>query len=149
MAKEGLTMSEAGTLLQKHSGLQGISGISSDMREIIAEMKNDDRKAKYAFDVFTYRVKKYIGAYAAAMGGVDAVVFTGGIGENSSEVRATSCENLAFLGIEIDEAKNLSKEREKNISRDGSRTAVLVVPTNEELVIALDTEGIVNGLKRS
>jgi acetate kinase len=142
-------MSEAGTLLQKHSGLQGISGISSDMREIIAEMKNDDRKAKYAFDVFTYRVKKYIGAYAAAMGGVDAVVFTGGIGENSSEVRATSCENLAFLGIEIDEAKNLSKEREKNISRDGSRTAVLVVPTNEELVIALDTEGIVNGLKRS
>jgi acetate kinase len=149
MAKEGLTMSEAGTLLQKHSGLQGISGISSDMREIIAEMKNDDRKAKYAFDVFTYRVKKYIGAYAAAMGGVDAVVFTGGIGENSHEVRAASCENLAFLGIEIDEAKNLSGEREKNISRDGTRTAVLVVPTNEELVIALDTEGIVNGLKRS
>jgi acetate kinase len=149
MAKEGLTMSEAGTLLQKHSGLQGISGISSDMREIIAEMKNDDRKAKYAFDVFSYRVKKYIGAYAAAMGGVDAVVFTGGIGENSSEVRAASCENLAFLGIEIDEAKNLSSEREKNISRDGTRTAVLVVPTNEELVIALDTEGIVNGLKRS
>ena len=84
MAKEGLTMNEAGTLLQKHSGLQGISGISSDMREIIAEMKNDDRKARYAFDVFTYRVKKYIGAYAAAMGGVDAVVFTGGIGENSA-----------------------------------------------------------------
>ena len=149
MAKEGLTMSEAGTLLQKHSGLQGISGISSDMREIIAEMKNDDRKAKYAFDVFTYRVKKYIGAYAAAMGGVDAVVFTGGIGENSQEVRAACCENLAFLGIEVDEARNLSKEREKNISREGTRTAVLVVPTNEELVIALDTEGIVNGLKRS
>ena len=78
MGKEGLTLSEAGTLLNKHSGLQGISGISSDMREIIAEMKNGDKKATYAFDVFTYRVKKYIGAYAAAMGGVDAVVFTGG-----------------------------------------------------------------------
>ncbi len=143
MGKEGLTLNEAGTLLNKHSGLQGISGISSDMREIVEEMKNDDRKARYAFDVFTYRVKKYIGAYAAAMGGVDAVVFTGGIGENSTDVRTACCENLAFLGIELDEEKNSAPEREKNISRTGSRTAVLVIPTNEELVIALDTMQIV------
>ena len=143
MAKEGLTLNEAGTLLNKHSGLQGISGVSSDMREIIEEMNNNDRKAGYAFDVFTYRVKKYIGAYAAAMGGVDAVVFTGGIGENSADVRRACCDNLGFLGIEVDEEKNTSKEKEKNISQDGTRAAVLVIPTNEELVIALDTMDIV------
>lgn len=147
MGKEGLTLNEAGTLLNKHSGLQGISGVSSDMREVLAEMKNGDKKATYAFDVFAYRIKKYIGAYAAAMGGVDAVVFTGGIGENSPEVRKASCEGLEFLGIDIDEAKNSTKDKEKNISREGSRTAVLVTPTNEELVIALDTMEIVNAMK--
>ncbi|MBP1656214.1 MAG: ackA [Bacteroidetes bacterium] len=149
MGKEGLTLNEAGTLLNKHSGLQGISGISSDMREIVTEMKNGDRKAGYAFDVFSYRVKKYIGAYAAAMGGVDAVIFTGGIGENSTDVRTAACEGLGFLGIEVDEEKNLSKEKEKNISRAGTKTAVLVIPTNEELVIALDTMEIVNALKKA
>jgi len=148
MGKEGLTLNEAGTLLNKHSGLQGISGISSDMREIVTEMKNGDRKAGYAFDVFSYRVKKYIGAYAAAMGGVDAVIFTGGIGENSTDVRTAACEGLGFLGIEVDEEKNLSKEKEKNISRAGTKTAVLVIPTNEELVIALDTMEIVSALKK-
>jgi acetate kinase len=149
MGKEGLTLNEAGTLLNKHSGLQGISGISSDMREIVAEMKNGDRKAGYAFDVFSYRVKKYIGAYAAAMGGVDAVIFTGGIGENSTDVRTAACEGLGFLGIEVDEEKNLSKEKEKNISRAGTKVAVLVIPTNEELVIALDTMEIVSALKKA
>jgi acetate kinase len=147
MGKEGLTLNEAGTLLNKHSGLQGISGVSSDMREVLAEMKNGDKKATYAFDVFAYRIKKYIGAYAAALGGVDAVVFTGGIGENSAEVRKASCEGLEFLGIDIDEEKNSTKDKEKNISREGSRTAVLVIPTNEELVIALDTMEIVNKMK--
>ncbi len=147
MGKEGLTLNEAGTLLNKHSGLQGISGVSSDMREVIAEMKNGDKKATNAFDVFAYRVKKYIGAYAAAMGGVDAVVFTGGIGENSADVRKAACEGLEFLGIDIDDEKNTTKEKEKNISREGSRTAVLVTPTNEELVIALDTMEIVSALK--
>ncbi len=143
MGKEGLTLSEAGTLLNKHSGLQGISGISSDMREIIAEMKNGDKKATYAFDVFTYRVKKYIGAYAAAMGGADAIVFTGGIGENSAEVRQASCAGLDFLGITVDAQANESSERQKDISTKGSKTRVLVIPTNEELVIALDTMEIV------
>ena len=145
MGKEGLSLVEANTLLNKHSGLQGISGVSSDMREIIAEVKNGDKKATYAFDVFTYRVKKYIGAYAAAMGGIDVLAFTGGIGENSPEVRAASCEGLGFLGIGIDEVRNSSQEKEKRISAEGTRTAVLVVPTNEELVIAMDTMQIVKG----
>ncbi len=143
MGKEGLTLSEANTLLNKHSGLQGISGISSDMREIVAEMQNGDKKASYAFNVFAYRVKKYIGAYAAAMGGLDGVVFTGGIGENSAEVRTACCENLEFLGIRIDESLNSSKDKEKRISTADSSTETLVIPTNEELVIALDTMTIV------
>ena len=143
MGKEGLSLSEAGTLLNKHSGLQGLSGISSDLREIIAEMKYGDKKATYAFDVFTYRVKKYIGAYAAAMGGLDAVIFTGGIGENSPEVRKASCTGLEFIGVSVDDRLNESAERQKDISATGSRTHVLVIPTNEELVIALDTMEIV------
>ncbi len=145
MGKEELTLSEANTLLNKHSGLQGISGVSSDMREVIVEMKSGNKKAQYAFDVFTYRVRKYIGAYAAAMGGLDAVVFTGGIGENSTDVRRASCEGLEFLGIQFDEQRNESQDREKAISAEGSRTQVLVIPTNEELVIAMDTMAIVRG----
>ncbi len=143
MGKEGLTLNEASTLLNKHSGLQGISGISSDMREIVTEMKGGDKRATLAFDVFAYRVKKYIGAYAAILGGVDAVVFTGGIGENSAEIRKAACEGLQFLGIDVDDQVNENREKEKNISRAGSTTAVLVIPTNEELVIALDTMEIV------
>ncbi len=147
MGKEGITLAEANTLLNKHSGLQGISGVSSDMREILAEMKTGDKKAQYAFDVFCYRIRKYLGAYAAAMGGLDAVVFTGGIGENSYDVRASSCEGLSFLGIAIDDAANRSEEKEKVISTIGSQVKVLVIPTNEELVIALDTKEIVAEVK--
>jgi len=147
MGKEGLSLGEAGTLLNKHSGLQGISGISSDMREIEAEVKNGDKKATYAFDVFTYRVKKYIGSYAAAMGGLDAVVFTGGIGENSTAVRKACCENMEFFGICFDHARNEAKEKEKVITTDESKTTAMVIPTNEELVIALDTREIVNKMK--
>ncbi|MEK7671059.1 MAG: acetate kinase [Bacteroidota bacterium] len=143
MGKEGITLSEANTLLNKHSGLQGISGVSSDMREVIQEMKNGDKKAKYAFDVFCYRVKKYIGSYAAAMSGIDAVVFTGGIGENSSDVRKACCEDMSYFGITVDDAANESKEKEKLITTADSRTKVFVIPTNEELVIALDTKEIV------
>jgi acetate kinase len=144
MGKEGLTMAEVNALLNKHSGLVGISGVSSDMREIIREMKNGNMRAKLAFDVFCYRVKKYIGAYAAVMGGVDAIVFTAGIGENSPDVRKSVCEGLEFLGIKIDDEKNNSPEREKIITTDDSPVKVLVIPTNEELVIALDTAEIVS-----
>lgn len=147
MSKEGLTMSEINALLNKHSGLLGISGISSDMREIISEMKNGNQKAKLAFEVFCYRIKKYIGAYAAAMGGVDAIVFTAGIGENSPDVRKKVCEGLEFLGIKIDDDKNNSPEKEKIITTDDSKVKVLVVPTNEELIIALDTAEIVSKSK--
>jgi len=145
MSKEGLTLSEAATLLNKHSGLIGISGESSDMREILAAMKDDQKRSKYAFDIFCYKIKKYLGAYAAAMGGLDAFVFTGGIGENSIEVRAEVCKDLRFLGVEIDELKN--EEKRELISTDNSRVKVLRIPTNEELVIALDTAKIVSEIK--
>lgn len=144
ISKEGLTMSEINALLNKHSGLLGISGVSSDMREIISEMKNGNPRAKLAFDVFCYRVKKYIGAYSAAMGGVDVIVFTAGIGENSPDVRKSVCEGLEFLGIKIDDERNNSSEKEKIISTDDSKVKVIVIPTNEELVIALDTAEIVS-----
>ena len=145
MGKEGLSLSEAGTLLNKHSGLIGISGVSSDMRELIAAIKEGNKRAKYAFDIFCYRIKKYLGSYAAAMGGLDAFVFTGGIGENSSEVRAEVCSNLEFLGIELDEERNNSNN--EIISKSSSKVPVLRIPTNEELVIALDTGRIVGAMK--
>ncbi len=147
MGKEGLSLSEAGTLLNKHSGLIGISGVSSDMRELVAAVKEGNKRAKYAFDIFCYRIKKYLGSYAAAMGGLDAFVFTGGIGENSSEVRAEVCADLQFLGIELDENKNNSSA--EIISKPSSKIPVLRIPTNEELVIAIDTGRIVEGLKHS
>ncbi|AFN75158.1 acetate kinase [Melioribacter roseus P3M-2] len=143
MGKEGLSISEANTLLNKHSGLIGLSGESSDMREIENAVLEGNKKAKNAFDVFTYRIKKYIGAYAAAMGGLDAVVFTGGIGENSDMVRRDVCANMEFLGIKLDENLNQNPKGEAVISSEDSEVKVLRIPTNEELVIALDTEKIV------
>jgi acetate kinase len=144
MAKEDLTMQEANTLLNKHSGLVGISGESSDMREIEIAVAEGNKRAKYAFDVFCYRIKKYIGAYTAAMGGLDAVVFTGGIGENSELVRREVCKNMAYLGIELDDQVNESKPAgEVLLSKSSGKVKVLRIPTNEELVIALDTEAIV------
>lgn len=144
MAKEGLSLSEANTLLNKHSGLIGISGESSDMREIEEAVAEGNKKAKYAFDVFTYKIKKYVGSYAAAMGGLDALVFTGGIGENSIKVRMEVCRDMEFLGIKIDQTKNENVKGETEISTPDSRVKVLRIPTNEELVIALDTQQIVS-----
>lgn len=147
MAKEEIGLSEVNAMLNKHSGLQGISGIS-DMREIEEEMKAGNSKAKDAFDLFEYRLRKYIGAYAAAMNGVDTIVFTGGIGENSPMVREAVCENLTYLGIELDRKKNENRAKEKDISTAASKVKVWVVPTNEELVIARDTARIVRELDR-
>ncbi|MCL5045912.1 MAG: acetate kinase [Actinobacteria bacterium] len=147
MAKEEIGLSEVNAMLNKHSGLQGISGIS-DMREIEEEMKTGNSKAKDAFDLFEYRLRKYIGAYAAAMNGVDTIVFTGGIGENSPMVREAVCENLTYLGIELDRKKNENRAKEKDISTAASKVKVWVVPTNEELVIARDTARIVRELDR-
>ncbi|SFI54831.1 acetate kinase [Paenibacillus sp. UNC496MF] len=140
MNKEELTLNEVNSMLNKHSGLLAISGIGSDMREIVEAMEDGDKQAKLAFDMYTYRLRKYIGAYAAGMNGLDAVVFTAGVGENSAAVRKAVCENLSFFGIELDEARNAVRSKEARfISTDASRVKALVVPTNEELLIARDT----------
>jgi acetate kinase len=141
-AKEGLSTREIETLMNKQSGLLGISGLTSDMRELLAEEREEnDRRAKLAIDIFCYRARKYIGSYLAAMNGADALVFTGGIGENSPEVRARICDGLQWIGIELNEELNRlhTGGREGLISREGSRPAVYVIPTDEELLIARDT----------
>ena len=147
MTMEELTLSQLNAMLNKHSGLFGVSGVSSDMREIEAACAGGNNRARLAFDIFCYRIKKYIGAYAAAMGGVDAVTFTGGIGENSAPVRRTSLGGLEFLGIELDEEANRAAPRgeEVVVSKPGSRVAAVVIPTNEERVIARDTVRVLGG----
>lgn len=147
MAMEELTLHQVNTMLNKHSGLYGVSGVSSDMREVIEARARGRRRADVAFRIFCYRVRKYIGAYAAAMGGVDAVFLTGGIGENSPEVRASALTGLEFMGLEIDDAANADlRGREGEISRDGSRVRALVVPTNEEKTIARDVVRVLGGV---
>ncbi|MCR4402028.1 MAG: acetate kinase [Firmicutes bacterium] len=146
MDREQLTPAEANSMLNKHSGLVGLSGLSSDMREIEAGMAQGDPRAKDAFDVYEYRIRKYIGAYAAAMDGVDVIVFTAGVGENSPLMRQRVCDGLGFLGVKIDALKNDIKGKEADISAEGSAVKVLVIPTNEELVIARDTLEIVSTL---
>lgn len=143
MEKEHLTVKEMNDLLNKKSGLKGISGVSNDLREIMSAAASGNTRAQYAIDIFTYRITKYIGAYAAAMGGVDVIVFTGGIGENAAAIRQQVLEPLAFLGVKIDKKTNESKEKEKFISSYGSKVKVLVIPTNEELMIARKTKWVV------
>ena len=150
MSKEELTLSEVNSMLNKHSGMLAISGFSGDMREIVEAMEDGDKNAKLAFDMFCYRLRKYVGAYAAAMNGLDALVFTAGIGENSPHVRKAVCDGLTFLGLELDEAANRTPSKEARfISTPESRVSVLVVPTNEELIIARDTYRLVTERKRS
>jgi acetate kinase len=144
MEKEELGLRSLNALLNKHSGMLGLTGISSDMREIEMAKAEGNEKAALALDMYNYRVKKYIGAYAAAMGGLDILVFTGGIGENAKTTRKGSTDGLGFMGIEMDDVRNSALQgTEGEISTDGSRVKVMVVPTNEELMIALDTEQIV------
>ncbi|HEX4642027.1 MAG TPA: acetate kinase [Candidatus Acidoferrales bacterium] len=140
-AKEGLSIHEVETMLNKQSGLLGISGLTHDMRVLQEEAeKHDDRRAKLAIDIFSYRIRKYIGAFLAAMGGADAIVFTGGIGENSPLVRANICGGLEWAGLSLDAAKNeKTTGAETMISREDSRLAAYVIPTDEELLIARDT----------
>jgi acetate kinase len=144
MEKEEIDFSSLNTLLNKHSGLLGISGISSDMREVESAASEGDERAVLSLKMFNYRIKKYIGAYAAAMGGVDIVVFTGGIGENGSHTRESICKDMEFLGIEFDKQINEGvRGKELVISKKESRVTVIIVPTNEEFVIASDTQVIV------
>ena len=138
--KENLSMEEVNNLLNKKSGVLGISGVSSDFRDIEEEAEKGNERAKLALDVFVNRVKKYIGAYTTLMGGVDAIVFTAGIGENSAEIREMVCNGLESLGIKLDEEKNNVRGKEALVSKDDSKVKVLVIPTNEELMIAKDTE---------
>ena len=140
-AKEGLSAIEIESLINKQSGLLGISGLTNDMRELLAEAEeNGDRRARLSIEIFCYRASKYVGAYLAAMNGADAIIFTGGIGENSAEVRRLICEQLSWMGIEIDPSRNVTfiNGREGTISKDNARLKVYVIPTNEELLIARD-----------
>jgi acetate kinase len=146
MGREELTLHEANTLLNKHSGLAGISGVSSDMREIIESADEGHKNAKLALETYCYRLKKYIASYAGAMGGLDALVFTAGVGENAPVIRQMSCDNLEFMGIALDKKKNKDAIGvEMDISTDNAKVRTLVIPTNEELVIATDTKLIVEG----
>ncbi|MDO5446580.1 MAG: acetate kinase [Prevotellaceae bacterium] len=138
--KLGLTSAELSNLLNKKSGLLGISGLSSDMRDVFSAATSGNKRAQLALQMYHYRIKKYIGAYAAAMGGVDILVFTAGVGENQSSVREAVCENMEFLGIKLDKEKNnLIHGEEAILSTPDSKVTVVCIPTDEELVIAKDT----------
>jgi len=146
-SKEGMSSSEVDTLLNTQSGLLGISGLTNDMRVLQAELKeHEDRRVRLAIEVFCYRVRKYIGAYLACMGGADAVVFTGGIGENSPEIRSRICEGMEWAGLKLDSIRNeQTVGREAMISTDESRLKVYAIPTDEELLIARDTVRVIAG----
>ena len=141
---EHLTPTETLNLLNKKSGLMGLSGVSSDMRDVYNAADEGNERAKMTLDIWAYRVKKYIGAYAAAMGGLDAVIFTAGIGENDKRSRASVCEGLEFLGVKLDPEKNNIRGVEAEISAADSKVKVWVIPTNEELAIARDTLELVS-----
>lgn len=144
MKELNITIDEVDSILNKKSGVYGISGVSSDFRDIEKAAAEGNNRAQLALDVFHYKVRKYIGSYAAAMGGVDCVVFTAGLGENSADTRELACKGLEFLGIEIDKAVNNSTRGEaKVISTSASKVTVLTIPTDEELMIARDTKEII------
>lgn len=149
-AKEGYSSPEIEGILNKQSGLLGVSGLTNDMRELLAEeAEHGDRRARLAIDIFAYRARKYIGSYLAAMNGADAIVFAGGIGENASAVRARICDGLQWMGVALDEAKNAEtvNGKEGRIDKEGSRVEVWVIPTDEELLIARDTVRVVLGIE--
>ena len=148
MQKESLDIQTTNTVINKHSGMFGITGVSSDMREITEAAKQNNERAILGLKMYYYRVCKYIGSYAAALGGADIIVFTGGIGENSANTRAEVCKNLEFMGVYFDNTLNEgARGKEMEISKPTSKVKVLVVPTNEELVIAQDTMEIVSNLQ--
>lgn len=139
--KEGMDVSQMLTYLNKKCGMAGVSGVSSDFRDLTAAANNGDKRCQLALDMFSYACKKYVGAYAAAMNGVDCIVFTAGVGENTACVRAAICENMQYLGLELDAEKNAEKNNGaiRDITGKNSKVKVLIIPTNEELVIARET----------
>lgn len=144
MQKEGVDIANANTLVNKFSGMLGITGVSFDMREIEKAAMEGNERAKLGLEMYHYRIRKYIGSYAAAMGGVDIIVFTGGIGENAPKTREEVCKNFEFIGLDFDHESNAGKRgKEVIISKPDSKITVMVIPTNEELMIASDTERII------
>ena len=149
MKKKNLTPDEMSTYMNKECGFLGVSGISSDSRDIEAAILNGDHRAWLAANILAYQVKKYIGSYTAAMNGLDAIVFTAGMGENNPELRERACTDIEYFGIEIDKELNAKTHHQPNtveISTKNSKVKVYVLPTNEELMIASDTEDIVKAL---
>lgn len=144
MNNENLSPDEMNNLMNKKSGVDGISGISSDFRDLSAAAEQGNKRAKLALDMFIYSVTKYIGAYAAAMGGVDAVIFTAGIGENDGAIRAEIVKNLEFMGIKINSELNKTRGEQIDVTAEGAKVKTLVIPTNEELMIAMDTLRLTN-----
>ena len=141
--KEGLSLKELDTMMNKKSGVLGLTGISSDMRDIDAAYDAGNERAILARDLYYNRVKKFIGSYAAEMGGVDLIVFTGGVGENAKELREQACSGLEFMGVEFDSSKNNVRGEDTILSKEGSKVKVAIIATNEELVIATDTYNLV------
>lgn len=147
MDKEHMGTSGISTLLNKFSGVLGISGVSSDMREIEASIKSGNKRAQLAMNTYNYRIKKYVGSYAAILGGMDVLVFTGGVGENQPVTRSYVCKNMEFMGIELDEELNASvRAKEVVISKPTSKVKVVIIPTDEELTIAKDTVAILQNM---
>ncbi|TCP59265.1 acetate kinase [Tumebacillus sp. BK434] len=147
MEKEGLSFDELTSMLNKHSGLFGVSGLSGDMRAVAEARAKGSARAALAFAMYEYRIRKYIGAYAAAMNGVDVILFTAGVGENSPLLRSLICAKLTYLGVELDNEVNEKGQGERLISTPASKVSVCVIPTNEELMIARDTNVLVTGLQ--
>lgn len=148
--KEGLSLPELEGLLNKHSGLLGVSGLTNDMRELLAEeAEHGDRRARLAVEIFAYRARKYIGSYLAAMNGADAIVFSGGIGENAPTVRARICEGLQWIGVGLDPElnSNILPGVEGRVETKQSRAQIWVIPTDEELLIARDTARVILGIE--
>ena len=143
MNKHGYNIDEMLSILNKKSGVLGISGVSSDFRDLEAAAPQGNQRAQLALDSFDYNVKKLIGAYAAAMGGVDAIIFTAGVGENGPDTRANVVSGLEYMGVKLDAEKNNTRGKEVDVATDDSKVRVLVIPTNEELMIAMDTAAIV------
>ena len=142
--KENLTPADINRICNKESGVLGVSGVSNDNRDVVAAAEAGNHRAQLAIDMQRYQILKFVGSYVAAMNGVDAIAFTGGIGENDGELRRYVCENLAYLGVEIDNAKNAIRGEEVKISTDNSKVDVYIIPTNEELAIARDTLAIIS-----
>ncbi|MFQ5696122.1 MAG: acetate kinase, partial [Terriglobia bacterium] len=148
MAKQEMSVQEVSTLLNRHSGLLGLSGETNDMRTLLESARQGHGRARLAIDIFCYRVRKYIGAYTAVLGEVHGLVFTGGIGENAPRIRALSCEALDSLGYLLDAGKNeAAVGAEAEISSAASRVTIYTIPTNEELLIARDTYRIIEGIE--